>query len=115
MNPNQTLKKRDLYLNKLIKFKDMEAVKIITGIRRCGKSSLLKLMVEYLKTHGVEDEQIVEINFESYDFRTMGKDEFYHYVKEKSLHGKRLYLFFDEVQRVEGWEDVVNAFRVDLN
>ena len=115
MNPNQTLKKRDLYLNKLIKFKDMEAVKIITGIRRCGKSSLLKLMVEYLKTHGVEDEQIIEINFESYDFRTMGKDEFYHYVKEKSLHGKRLYLFFDEVQRVEGWEDVVNAFRVDLN
>ena len=62
------LKRRDLYLDKLKAFQDTEPVKVITGIRRCGKSSLLKLMVEHLKQSGITPEQIVEMNFESHDF-----------------------------------------------
>ena len=115
MNPKKTLRKRDCYLNKLIAFKDTEPVKVVTGIRRCGKSSLLKLMVEHLKENGVSDSNILEMNFESFDFKNMSADELYHYVKDRAVEGERMYLFFDEVQRIEKWEDTVNAFRVDLD
>lgn len=109
------LKKRDLYLNKIIAFQDTEPVKVVTGIRRCGKSSLLKLMVKHLKETGVEKEQIIEMNFESHEFKKMSADDFYNYVKERVVSGKRMYLFFDELQRITGWEDTVNSFRVDFN
>lgn len=109
------LKKRDLYLNKIIAFQDTEPVKVVTGIRRCGKSSLLKLMVAHLKENEIADEQIVEMNFESYSFKKMDSDDFYEYVKERIVPGRRMYLFFDEVQRVPNWEDAVNSFRVDFN
>lgn len=115
MNPNQTLRNRERYLNQLIAFKDTEPVKVVTGIRRCGKSSLLKLMVAYLKDNGVSSKNIVEMNFESHDFKDMTADAFYRYVKEKSVANGRMYLFFDEVQRIKKWEDTVNAFRVDLD
>ena len=77
------LRQRDSYLNKLIGFQDTEPVKMITGIRRCGKSSLLKLMVQHLKNTGVLPEQILEMNFESFDFRRMNADDIYRYVKER--------------------------------
>ena len=109
------LKRRDSYLNKLIGFQDTEPVKVITGIRRCGKSSLLKLMVQHLKESGILPEQIIEMNFESFDFRRMSADDIYQYVKERIVPGKRTYLFFDELQRVEAWEDAINAFRVDFD
>ena len=109
------LKKRDLYLNKIIAFQDTEPVKVVTGIRRCGKSSLLKLMILHLKEIGISDDQILEMNFESYSFRNMNSDSFYEYVKQHIIPDKRMYLFFDEVQRVPDWEDAVNAFRVDFN
>ena len=109
------LKKRDLYLNKLIAFQDTEPVKVITGIRRCGKSSLLKLMAVHLKKNGIADEQILEMNFESHDFRDMNSNEFFDYVKQHIIPNKRMYLFFDEVQRIPKWEDAVNSFRVDFN
>ena len=71
------LKMRKSYLDKLIGFQDTEPVKIITGIRRCGKSSLLKLMAEHLRDTGVLPEQIIEMNFESHDFRSMTADDIY--------------------------------------
>lgn len=80
MISSQILKPRNCYLNKLIAFKDTEPVKIITGIRRCGKSSLLKLMIKYLLEHGVTDEQILSMNFESMAFRYMTAQDFYNYV-----------------------------------
>ena len=64
MIDSHKLKKRDVYLNKLVAFRDTEPVKVITGIRRCGKSSLLKLMVEHLKETGISADQIIEMNFE---------------------------------------------------
>ncbi len=109
------LRERDLYLDKLITFKDTEPVKVVTGIRRCGKSSLLKLMIQHLLDNGVSDEQIVEMNFESYAFRDMDCDALYDYVKNRTLPDKRMYLFFDEIQRVPSWENAINAFRVDLD
>lgn len=109
------LKKRDFYLKKLIAFQDTEPVKVVTGIRRCGKSSLLKLMMLHLKDFGVLDEQILEMNFESYAFKNMNSDDLYEYVKSHIIPDKRMYLFFDEVQRVPAWEDAINAFRVDFN
>lgn len=114
MNSKRKLKSRDLYLNKLVAFKDTEPVKVVTGIRRCGKSSLLKLMVEHLKANGIEENQIIEMNFESGDYKNMTSDEVYSFVKGKCGE-KRMYLFFDEIQRIDKWEDAINAFRVDLD
>ena len=115
MSSNRIYKNRDLYLNKLIAFQDTEPVKVVTGIRRCGKSSLLKLMVQHLIEDGVPREQIVEMNFESHEFKDMSSDELYSYVKNLVVPGKRMYLFLDEIQRVPAWEEAVNAFRVDLD
>ena len=109
------LKSRDHYLNKLIAFRDTEPVKVVTGIRRCGKSSLLKLMVQHLKDTGIAEDQIIEMNFESHEIKKMNADDFYDYVKARVLPGKRMYLFFDELQRIDHWEDTVNSFRVDFN
>lgn len=109
------LKTRNIYLNQLIAFKDKEPVKVITGIRRCGKSSLLKLMQEYLLNSGVKQDQIIAINFESLEFQEMNYKELYEYVKKKIPTTKRAYLFFDELQRIERWEDAINSFRVDFD
>lgn len=112
---NTQLKQRDLYLDKLIGFQDTEPVKVITGIRRCGKSSLLKLMVQHLKESGIRDDQIIEMNFESYAYSSMDNDSFYNYVKKRIIPSKRMYLFFDEVQHVTKWETAINSFRVDFD
>ncbi|MCI7773560.1 MAG: ATP-binding protein, partial [Succinivibrio sp.] len=85
------------------------------GIRRCGKSSLLKLMIEHLKQNGVLSSQILYVNFESFEFVEFNSTKLYNYVKERIVAGKRMYLFFDEVQRVKNWENAINAFRVDFN
>lgn len=110
-----TLRKRDLYLNRIIAFQDTEMIKVITGIRRCGKSSLMKLMAQHLRDTGVSDEQIIEMNFESMSIPDMDAREFYEYVKARLCPDKRTYLFFDEVQKIRGWENAVNSFRVDFD
>ena len=112
---NDTLMPRDLYLRQLVSFQDTEPVKVVTGIRRCGKSSLLKLMRRHLLNSGVNPDQIVSMNFESMEFREMDVKSFYQYVKERVLNDKRMYLFFDELQRLPHWEDAVNSFRVDFD
>ena len=112
---NQNLKARDMYLKRLIAFQDTEPVKVVTGIRRCGKSSLLKLMQEHLLNTGVLPEQIIAMNFESMQFRDMSVGSFYEYVRDKVLENKRMYLFFDELQHLDKWEDAVNSFRIDFD
>lgn len=109
------LRKRDLYLEKLIAFKDTELVKVVTGVRRCGKSSLLKLMVRHLKENGVKQNQIIQMNFESIEFQKMAAADIYRYVKELMPDDRRAYLFFDEIQRVPDWQDAINSFRVDFD
>lgn len=109
------LKNRDLYLNRLISFQDTEMIKVITGIRRCGKSSLLKLMAEHLKKTGIQDAQIIELNFESMTFYGMDNKQLYSYIKERVLKNKKMYLFLDEVQMIPAWQTAVNSFRVDFD
>lgn len=109
------LRKRDLYLKQMIAFQDTEMIKVMTGIRRCGKSSLMKLMAEHLRENGITDEQILEMNFESMSIPEMDAREFYEYVRARMCPDKRSYLFFDEVQKVPGWENAVNSFRVDFD
>lgn len=115
MEYNGDLKERNIYLDKLIAFKDTEPIKVVTGIRRCGKSSLLKLMQKWLLDSGVDKEQIIAINFESLEFQEMSYKDLYTYIKERIIHDRRYYLFFDELQRINGWENAVNSFRVDFN
>lgn len=116
----KNIKNRDIYLNRLIAFKDTEPVKVVTGIRRCGKSTLLKLMQAYLLNSGVEQNQIISINFESLEFQDMSYKDLYNYVKNRiessSIESsKKTYLFFDELQRIDRWEDAINSFRVDFD
>ena len=112
---NKTLKKRDFYLDKLISFQNTEPVKVITGIRRCGKSSLMKLMIKHLRESGIPDERIIFMNFESMEYRYMDAERLYNYIKDKKPKDKFVYLFFDEIQRVSGWQDAINSFRVDFS
>lgn len=109
------LRKRDLYLKRMIAFQDTEMIKVVTGIRRCGKFSLMKLMAQHLRESGVTDDQILEMNFESMSIPDMDARGFYEYVKARICPDKRTYLFFDEVQKVPGWENAVNSFRVDFD
>lgn len=109
------LQKRDLYLKRMIAFQDTEMIKVVTGIRRCGKSSLMKLMAQHLRESGMTDDQILEMNFESMSIPDMDARGFYEYVKARICPDKRTYLFFDEVQKVPGWENAVNSFRVDFD
>lgn len=111
----QTLKNRDLYLKQLIAFQDKEPVKVITGIRRCGKSSLMKLMIRHLKDEGIKDNQFIMMNFESMEYYGMDALGLYNYVKDRLILGQRTYLFFDEIQRIPNWQDAVNSFRVDFD
>lgn len=113
--PNNALKARPLYLDRLISFQDTEPVKVVTGIRRCGKSSLMRLMIRHLKETGVTEEQIIQMNFESMAYADMSARDVYAYVKDRLPQGKRAYLFLDEIQRVPSWENAVNSFRVDFD
>lgn len=102
---------RKEFLEKLSSFKDKQLIKVVTGIRRCGKSTLLRQWQKILLEDGVEEKQIVFINFEDYEFKSLrNNDEFYKFVMAKILPKKRMYLFFDEIQRVEHFEEVVDSF-----
>lgn len=111
------MKKRDLYLHQLIRFQDKPLIKVITGIRRCGKSTLLALYDEYLLGTGIPADHIIRMNFESLEYDEItGYKQLYAYVSAKmSADRKRYYLLLDEVQQVESWEKAVNSFLVDFN
>lgn len=110
------MKKRDLYLNKLIQFKDKQFIKVITGIRRCGKSTLLKLFRKYLLENDVSEKQIIYINFESMQFDDIKNYKLlYEYIKKHIVKDSRTYLLLDEIQEVVHWEKSVNSFLVDFN
>lgn len=107
---------REEFLNKLIAFKDKKLVKIITGIRRCGKSTLMQLFIDYLKEQGVEDNQIISINFEDYDFDNLREPkQLYYYIKERLIDNKMCYIFLDEVQHVEDFSKVVDSLYIKDN
>ncbi len=106
---------RENYLKKIVDAKDTEFIKVITGVRRSGKSTLLMMFRDYLLNSGIINENIIYINFESamYDNITNYKD-LYSYVKDR-IKDEKVYLLLDEVQNVEFWEKAINSFKVDFN
>lgn len=105
--------KRETYLRQIRGFYNKDLIKVITGIRRCGKSVLIMQIMEELKEQGIEDGQILYINFEDYDYSFIqtGMD-LHNYVKEHIEPGRRYYLFFDEIQTVPDFERVINSIKV---
>ena len=107
---------RPEYLNQLVQHKDVDLVKIITGIRRCGKSSLLDLFHRYLSDNGVNDRNIIHMNLESLRYRDITNYlAFYDYVSERIPKDGKAYLLFDELQAVEHWEKAIESFRLDFD
>ncbi|ELC2202353.1 ATP-binding protein [Listeria monocytogenes] len=109
--------KRPNYLKQLIQFKDADFIKVITGVRRSGKSVLLMLYKEYLLQEGVQENHIIHINFESFEYQTVTTEEKFRQKLDELLpeDDKKVYLLFDEIQMVEGWQRVVNGIRVSFN
>ena len=105
---------RDNYLNILKNFKDQQIIKVITGIRRCGKSTLLEIFQDYLKDNGIFDEQIISINFEDADYEELqDRKELYKYIKSKLVKGKKTYVFLDEIQNVKEFEKTVDSLFIN--
>jgi len=108
--------KRDLYLNQIITFIDKPFVKVITGIRRSGKSMLMKLLRDELLQRQVEERQIIYLNFESFESSAIENAEIlYEYVKTIIVQGRRNYILLDEIQEVNSWEKAVNSFLADFD
>lgn len=108
--------KRCDYLQRLWSLKDKQIIKVLTGIRRCGKSTLLEQFKQELLANGVQENQIIFINFEDYKYKKLEQpDELYKYVSELLLSDKKMYLFFDEIQRVENFQEVVDSFFINNN
>ena len=104
---------RKEYLERLIQWKDEQVIKVVTGIRRCGKSTLLLQYQEWLKASGVSDEQIVTINFEELEYEELQDyKKLYAYLKDRLCKGKMTYIFLDEIQKVSAFEKVVDSLYV---
>lgn len=114
MSRNTELIDRPFYLKKLIALRDTSPVKVITGLRRAGKSSLMDLFEKYLLDNGVNRENVIHMNLESMEFRNL-KDHvsFYEHVSSLLPRSGRTYLLFDELQVVDGWEKAIESFRLD--
>ena len=97
-------------------YTDTPFIKILTGVRRCGKSTILKMIMEKLQSdRGIAKEQIVNYRFDSMEYDDMNAKQMYEEIKSKLCHGKKTYIFLDEVQDVEGWEKVVNSLASDYD
>ena len=106
---------RPLYVDKIMAYTDTPFVKVLTGVRRCGKSTVLKMIMEKLQQeHGVPSERIVSMRFDSMDYEDMTAKDMFKAVKEKLNPTGRTYLFLDEVQEIEGWEKVVKDIHAEL-
>lgn len=106
---------REEYLNKLINWKDKDLIKVTTGIRRCGKSSLYEIYIEYLKENGIDDNHIISINLESPDYEFANYKELYNFIKEKMTDDKMYYIFLDEVQNLPEFQKAVDGLYIKKN
>ena len=121
MNKNQSIQidsqriPREEYLERLRNLKHKKLIKIVTGIRRCGKSTVLEMFRDELIDNGVEENQIIFINFEDYENKSLRNPEsLYDYIKQR-LTSKMNYIFLDEIQRVEDFPEVVDSLYIKDN
>ncbi len=106
--------RREKYLSILKNFKDQQIIKVITGIRRCGKSTLLEIFQDYLKENGVKENQIISINFEDADYEELqDRKKLYEYLKTKLVKGIKTYIFLDEIQKVDEFEKTVDSLFIN--
>ncbi len=107
---------RERYLSKIRPFYDQDLIKVIMGIRRCGKSVLLLQIIEELEEKGIPESQIIYINFENEDYSFIKNDiDLHNYIKKKIVNKEKYYLFFDEIQNVKDWEKAINSFKSSKN
>ena len=100
------------YLEELKRWKDKDLIKVVTGIRRCGKSTLFELFINYLKEINITDEQIIKINLEDADYNFEGYNELYDYINNKIDSKKQYYIFLDEVQNVPEFQKAVDSLYI---
>lgn len=104
--------RREIYLSRIRPFYESEMIKVITGIRRCGKSTIMRQIIDEIKEKGIDEAHIIYVNFEDYKYRKISNaDALYQYVEEKIIDKRKYYLFFDEIQNVDDFELVINSFR----
>ena len=107
---------RPLYVDKIMAYVDTPFVKILTGVRRCGKSTILKMIMERLSTeYGVSKERIISCRYDSMEYEDMTAKQMYSHLKEQIVPNGKTYLFLDEIQEIEGWEKVVNSIASDYD
>ncbi len=107
---------RNEYLNVLKRFKDKQLIKVITGIRRCGKSTLLEMFQDYLKENGVEENQIISINLEDLDYNFITDYmTLYKYINDKLKGNNKYYIFIDEVQKINEFQKAVDSLYIKKN
>lgn len=111
----KTMIERIEYLEQLKRFKDKDLIKVVTGIRRCGKSTLFELFINYLKESGIKDDQIININLGSPDYNFKDYMELYNYVNDKIKDNDMYYVFLDEVQNVPGFQKAVDSLYIKKN
>ena len=103
---------REKYLSKIRPFYEQDLIKVITGIRRCGKSVILNQIMTELKATGIKEEQIIYINFEFEEYYNLCNHlDFNKYIEDRIINNEKYYLFFDEIQKVEKWELAINSFK----
>lgn len=106
---------RTEYLEELKRWKDKDLIKVITGIRRCGKSTLFELFIKYLKSSGIKDKQIININLEDADYDFENYKQLYEYVNKKIDSKNKYYVFLDEVQNVSEFQKAVDSLYIKKN
>jgi len=106
---------RPEYVDKIITYMDTPFVKILTGVRRCGKSTIMKMLRNKIESRGVEGERIIGYNFDSLEYEGMTAKALYSEIKEKLSSNGKTYLFLDEIQEIDGWEKVVNSLMSDCD
>jgi len=107
---------RKQYMDLLIAFKDNKVIKVITGLRRSGKSTLLEMFRDYLISRDIENNTILHMNFELYEYKKIKNDEdLYDFIKSKLIKGKKNYILLDEIQDIESWEKAINGLAVEMD
>jgi len=106
---------RPMYVDKIMAYTDTPFVKILTGVRRCGKSTILKMIMEKLKERGVSEKAIISYRFDSMEYEDMTAKQMYAELKSKLCDNGRTYIFLDEMQEIKGWEKVVNTLASDFD
>lgn len=107
---------REEYIDKLIRFKDKDLIKVVTGVRRCGKSTLFDLYEKYLLSTGIDKKQIIRINLEDLEYSYLNDYlKLYHYIMDKLDMRKKYYIFIDEVQNIDKWEKAVDSLYIKKN